>query len=291
MLYDRPYMNAGRPAAPGRKSLRDLTAVQLLLLANAAVYLLGLVFTSFFGSDWLESTFSLSLANVRDGYVWTLFTYAFLHGSLLHLGINMLVLYFVGPHLERRVGYWRTLAIFSAAAVAGGVFWLAVDLFSRSPAHLVGASGGVIGIFTAFCMLEADRKMTFLLFFIFPVSLRPRVLLAFLAGFEFFNFLFNEIAPYSNSSGVGYSAHLGGIAAGLVAALAIDGKMRVFNRILPKKKYSGSAGDYSYRVNIMTDSELREETNRILDKINAKGFSSLSDREKEILSIAKDRLK
>lgn len=43
---------------------------------------------------------------------WTLITYIFLHNGLVHLLFNMLVLYFFGTALERRIGNKQLLAIF-----------------------------------------------------------------------------------------------------------------------------------------------------------------------------------
>ena len=286
MLYDRQYMR--EPQTPRRKNLRDLSAVQILLLVNVAVFVLGLFFEGFLNSRWLVDVFGLSFDGLKHWRLWGLLSYSFLHGTFLHIFLNMLVLHFMGPHLEVRVGKLRFYGIYFAAVVAGGLMWLLVELITGSDNFLVGASAGVFGVFTAFCMLEADRKMTFLLFFVFPLQIRPRVLIAFAAGFEFFNFLFNEIAPYSPSTGVGYSAHLGGILAGVFASFVISGKIKIpfgFNFTLGGNKYGW------HSENAMTDSELKAEVNKILDKINARGFTSLTDREKDILSIAKDRLK
>ena len=35
---------------------------------------------------------------------WRLLSYAFFHGGFIHIGFNSLFLFFIGPHLEERLG-------------------------------------------------------------------------------------------------------------------------------------------------------------------------------------------
>jgi membrane associated rhomboid family serine protease len=78
----------------------------------------------------------------RDEW-WRLLTWAFVHAGLLHLGMNMLGLYWLGPVVERMWGRLGFLAIYVVSAVGGGC---AVLLWSTAGGGAVGASGAICGM-------------------------------------------------------------------------------------------------------------------------------------------------
>jgi membrane associated rhomboid family serine protease len=73
---------------------------------------------------------------------WRLLSYAFLHGGILHLGMNMYGLFVLGPLLEKMWGRAAFVAIYLAACVGGGG---AALLFAPGN-PLVGASGALCGV-------------------------------------------------------------------------------------------------------------------------------------------------
>ncbi|MGB8520008.1 MAG: rhomboid family intramembrane serine protease [Candidatus Tumulicola sp.] len=85
-------------------------------------------------------------AVLQNGQWWRIFTSAFLHGGLLHIGVNMLSLWFLGRFIEYAIGPWRMLAIYVVSLVAAG---LGVVYFSPPAAATVGASGAIFGLFGA----------------------------------------------------------------------------------------------------------------------------------------------
>lgn len=75
---------------------------------------------------------------------WRYLTYAFLHGSVLHIGLNLWVLVDIGRLYERRRGWGDLLAAFTVGTAVGA---LATTLFQAGQALvLVGASGGILGV-------------------------------------------------------------------------------------------------------------------------------------------------
>lgn len=86
---------------------------------------------------------------VADGEWWRIFSAAFLHASFFHVGINMYVLYILGPRLERQVGSAPFALLYLAAAAAGGAVSQltgpAID--GGFPVVSVGASGAIFGLF------------------------------------------------------------------------------------------------------------------------------------------------
>jgi membrane associated rhomboid family serine protease len=90
------------------------------------------------------------LPGVADGAYWQLFTSAFTHVELLHIGFNMLALWVLGPQLELAIGRVRFLALFLLSALAGStcVYWLAPEYQPT-----LGASGAIFGLMGALLVL------------------------------------------------------------------------------------------------------------------------------------------
>jgi len=91
-----------------------------------------------------------SLAGVSHGEWWRLITSAFLHYGPLHLGMNMVSLYFAGSILEQVIGRWRYVLLYIVSGLAGA----AGALYWTPHAPTVGASGAIFGVFGALLVLE-----------------------------------------------------------------------------------------------------------------------------------------
>jgi membrane associated rhomboid family serine protease len=84
---------------------------------------------------------------VRDnGEYWRLVTGGFLHGSVLHLAVNMYSLYVLGRFVEAVAGPSRMAVVYAVSLVASG---LAVVYFGGASDVTVGASGAIFGLFGA----------------------------------------------------------------------------------------------------------------------------------------------
>ncbi|HLX25521.1 MAG TPA: rhomboid family intramembrane serine protease [Candidatus Cybelea sp.] len=83
---------------------------------------------------------------LHDGQWWRIFTGAFLHSGLLHIGVNMMSLWFLGRFIEYAMGPWRMLLVYFVSLVAAG---LGVVYFSSPLVATVGASGAIFGLFGA----------------------------------------------------------------------------------------------------------------------------------------------
>ena len=136
---------------------------------------------------------------------WRLFTYMFLHGSLLHIGFNMWCLWDLGKLCESLYGRWTYLFIYVITGVAGGV----ASLGWNPGVWSVGASGAIFGLAGA---LIAS-------FYLGEFSL-PQIAikgtlrsLLFFAGF---NLLFGSMFP-----GIDNSCHIGGLVSGLALGAVI----------------------------------------------------------------------
>lgn len=292
-IYDRDYMNRRPRRGLGGLGLRITSPVSALILFNVAVFFAEAVFDRIYGAGSFFGIFGLSLSALEHGRVWTVLTYSFLHADILHILCNMVGLYYIGKYVERATGTRKFLALYFGGALAGAALWLGMSAFGQTREVLVGASASVMAVFSAFCLLYPPMPITFLLFFVLPISMKPLTMLKVAAGFEILGLL------YSLAGGdavVAYSAHLGGILAGLgfVALLRrgglsfLDGVPR---RKTPDVSRGGRASDYVFKVNLSEPKDLSKEVDRILDKINAEGFASLTQDERETLRRAKDSLK
>ena len=91
---------------------------------------------------------------LADGEWYRLITAAFLHGNLIHLGMNMVVLWIVGAPVEQAIGRGRFLALYIVSGLAGSA---GAIIFSPH-AVTVGASGAIFGILGAALVLESQRN-------------------------------------------------------------------------------------------------------------------------------------
>ena len=291
MLSDRPYMREDYPR-------NQTSAVTWLISAVVAVVVLQYVFLRVLeGSAMLERLLRLSPEGIREGKVWTLFTYSFLHSTsnLLHVVSNLLGLYFLGRALQPLLGSKRLMWLYVGCVVSGGILWLATH-WSGSGA-VIGASAGVLGLFTVFAAFHPNRPMTFLLFFVLPVTLKPKYVAFALLGFELLGFVFYEIMGAASPLGtVAYSAHLGGMLAGwLYFRYLHDANWRTASASdieLPRwfKKTAKTSPAPTFQVDVTRREDLRAEVDRILDKINSDGFGALTADEKRLLDEARELL-
>jgi len=294
MLYDRPYMHETRPDG-------KTTVLGWLMSAIVAGYVVQAVVSRILnGGDLVERLFALSPMGLRSGHVWTLFTYGFLHAQglpyLLHIVVNLLGLFFLGRALLPVLGERRFLLVYCAAVVLGGVCWAAVNW--HAAAELIGASAGVMALLIVFACLYPNQEMTFFLFFVVPVTIKPKYVAYIAVAVDLFGCLAYEVAGNSSPFGYAHSAHLGGMAAGwLYFRFVHSASWRLPSRRgtieLPKwmknSKKTGTSAP-SYKVNIGNRENLRAEVDRILDKINSQGFGALTAEEKRILDEARDLL-
>ncbi len=147
-----------RPTAPygGQPSANPALTSMVLIAMNALVWI-AVVATG--GSD---SKLNQALAllpdsanymfpggsvefvrGVSDGAWWQLLTSGFLHVDLLHIGFNMVALWFLGPQLEMVLGRARFLALYLISLVTASAF---VMMLSGPHTQTLGASGAIFGL-------------------------------------------------------------------------------------------------------------------------------------------------
>jgi membrane associated rhomboid family serine protease len=104
---------------------------------------------------------------VSSGEWWRLITNGFLHASILHIGSNMLALFFIGRGLEPVLGALRLGLIYFVSLAAGSLGVIVLDPGSLS----IGASGAIFGLMGAYVVLARDRGISVMQSGIGPVIL------------------------------------------------------------------------------------------------------------------------
>jgi membrane associated rhomboid family serine protease len=290
MLEDREYM---RPPAYQEPRISFTVA---LLIVNALVFLAQLLAAQMFlrGAQIEEHYFALSLDGLKSGYIWQLVTFQFMHAGWLHLIFNSLAIFFFGRSVETVVGPGRFLAVYFSSGILGGVVqMLFALLFQSFDTPVVGASAGAYGLVAAFAVIHWTERFTLLFYFI-PVTMRGKTLLLgtlALAG----------IGLAIPNSGVANGAHLGGILTGFFYMRQIvQGRWPQWElparRREPREFAAAAKGKNKFRSSaapaepLSTDAFLADEVDPILEKISAKGISSLTAREREILETARRKI-
>jgi len=246
----------------------------------------------------LEWEFGLSPAGLRAGHVWTLLTYGFLPSTsnLLQVVAYLLAVYFFGREVLPILGNRRFVGFYAASLAAGGALWTAVHW--RHPELLLGASAAVAALVILYACFFPNREITLLLFFVLPVTIKPKYLAYTLIAIDLFGFVFYELLGAASPVGAAHSAHLGGMAAGWFYyrfmhasdwSLA-SGRAQIELPRWMRNRAANSAPPQAYSVNVGDRGHLRAEVDRILDKINSDGFGSLSADEKRVLDEARDLL-
>jgi membrane associated rhomboid family serine protease len=106
---------------------------------------------------------SLALWPLQFNFMpWQIVTYAFLHGSLMHLVFNMYGLWLFGSEMERLLGRRNFFKLYFASVLSAAALQLLVNDLTGNQVPTVGASGGVFGLLLAYGMCFPNRKLMLL---------------------------------------------------------------------------------------------------------------------------------
>jgi membrane associated rhomboid family serine protease len=181
----------------------------LLVAINFAVFFLQVASGSIDQADRFAGLVPALLTNGGlPGMLWpplTLITSMFLHANLMHVFGNMLFLFVFGDDIEEVLGHWRFLGFYLACGVAGNLTFVLSD--PTSTTELIGASGAVAGVISAYLLFRPCAKVTCLLGLI-PLRIRAYWVIGSWAIWQVI-----EVSSRAQD-GVAYWAHVGGLVAG-----------------------------------------------------------------------------
>jgi len=193
-------VRSAQPRLTPAQSLRRMTGgpfvTYSLIAVNVVVWLFGLLVApnALLRGSPLAGIGGLYGPAVAAGEWWRLFTAGFLHSGILHLGLNMAVLYMLGPSLERALGRAAYITLYMAGLTASSLGALLLTPSSFT----VGASGAIFALMGAIIMGQRAS------------GIDPRR--SGIIGWVVINLVFSFVVP-----GISIGGHLGGLAGGIVA--------------------------------------------------------------------------
>jgi len=267
-----------------------------LIIVNVLCFILQYTVKGFYSNLALYPEF------LKQGHVYQLLTFQFLHGDLFHIIINCLMIWMIGKPIEEALGKRRLLSLYLLSGIVGGLIQCGLAWANINPTGgVVGASAGVFGLIAAFAVLQWNREMTILLMFIIPVRIRAKYLLIALAVIGFLGVLTQRHDLGASGVHVAHGAHLGGLLGGVLFIFAfVQGGtfagaepwwQRISERWKERKVVTIDGGARAYprgqsRRKARKVEFVEENIDSILDKISEKGMDSLTDKERAALDKA-----
>ena len=208
----------------------------LLIAINIIIFIIFMPLLFFLSADEVIKYVAINPELFFQGFVWTLVTSMFMHGSFAHLFVNMVSLFFIGSLTERLIGRKRYLWFYLISGIAGGLFFVLFayaglflpfgeNLFGGFDAFAVGASGALFGLGGLLAVLIPRLKV--LVFFVLPM---PMWLAMAVLMFGLWAISVASALP------VGNTAHLGGLVIGVVYGFYLrkkySRKVRMLNRMI-----------------------------------------------------------
>ena len=136
---------------------------------------------------------------VAQGEWWRIFTSAFFHLGLIHIGFNMYVLYLYGSIVEHMYGPIEYAAIYVLCAAGGSVLTMLVDPVQFA----AGASGAIFGLIGLLFVVSRRHHAV--------LGREARSLIGGIGSYLVFLLIFTFVVP-----GISWTGHLGGLAVGVI---------------------------------------------------------------------------
>jgi membrane associated rhomboid family serine protease len=317
-IGDRAYMRgSSAPRTP-------ITITAWVVGILVGFYILTIILTQPGKAMWLDW---MVLSN-SDLSVWKWITYALPHGgypseadlmaAFWHLLGNCLIIWWTGSIVEAEYGpkvFWWTLL---GGIVSGAVFWHLTGLGGGTKSAVVGASAAGYSLMTLALLSKLEHHVTLLLFFFLPVNIKVRWLLLVLVLFTIGGWAFSELPSRHTwplwrdlfDSRISHSAHLGGFIFGWLtyrrlnqthlrvqdAQVSMGSSNSDDSSTFAREAYvaeesSFGSSNEAKTPSSLTQTQARAEMDRLLDKISAGGFGSLTAGEKRRLEELSARLR
>ncbi len=169
----------------------------VIIIINAIVSYKGFNDTSFFRK------YEFHIGSIRAGEQYRMFTSAFLHADFMHIGFNMLTLYFFGPVVIYSLGTIGFLLVYFVSLACGSMLTLYLHK-NEYNYRAIGASGAVMGVLFASILINPNQEINFIPGYIFGLL----YLLLTIYGMK------------TKAGNIGHTAHFGGAIGGFAITLA-----------------------------------------------------------------------
>jgi len=274
----------------GHSMFANAPVTKWCMIACTVLYLLPLLLWDTAGVLKTYEYAAFSMDSVLSKMqMWRVITYQFLHGSGMHLVFNLVGMFFFGRYFEEVLGSRRFIGYYLISGIGGVILFTILYYIDCFPAthrysQMVGASAAIYGCMMGVAYLAPDQKVY--LMFIIPVKLK--YMIYFIVLYAVITVVFRGFDSTSNAGGE--ASHLGGILVGWLLC-----RNTHWLNFLDKKEIRQSYKRRKQREKQETQAKIKPrakidlsdtEVDKILDKISAEGFHSLSEAEKEILNKA-----
>jgi membrane associated rhomboid family serine protease len=274
--------------------LKRLTAFEKIIVINLVVFFTGWLIATIGG---ISRTASLNWLELPKDFLdfilkpWSIITYGFTHIELIHLLMNMFVLYFVGRSFSNLFNIKTSLNIYFLGIIAGGLAYMLTyaifPSFLKYGSSLVGASAGVRATLIFLCAYMPNHEMRLGTF-----SFKLKYVGFLMVALDLFGL-------FGGNSG-GNVAHLGGDLLGYLYATRLQKGHDIgkgFEKIMDafigmfstakksklKTVYKDKSKVGGYNKGEFNQFNNQKKIDIILDKISKSGYESLTKEEKEFL--------
>lgn len=169
----------------------------ILIVINVLFSYKGITDISFFRK------YEFHIGSIRAGEQYRMFTSAFLHADYMHLGFNMLTLYFFAPVVIYTMGLLSFLLVYFVSMLCGSLLTLYFHKNDYSY-RAIGASGAVMGVLFSSILIDPYREINFIPGFIFGIIY----------------LLFTIYGMKTKAGNIGHTAHFGGAIGGYTITLS-----------------------------------------------------------------------
>lgn len=204
---------------------------RLLVLINIGIFIYQIMLPSQEEISNFVLRYGAVPIKITNGVdVSNLFTCMFLHGGIMHLVGNMLMLWIFGDNIEATVGHYKFLLFYLLTGLAASLAHIFFNLQSTMP--MIGASGAISGCLGAYLILFPKNKVKIFFFFI-VFRIAAFIVIGLWIGGQILSTMqtFSLKTTHTQSESIAYMAHIGGFVAGIIWALRQK-------RNAPKPKYN-----------------------------------------------------
>ncbi len=223
---------------------------------------------------------------------WTVFTYGWIHNGFWELFSNMIWLYAFGSVVQMLVGYKQLIPMFTYSLIAGGIFYELCQLIPgaefATSSYLFGAQAGVTGVAVAALTLSPGYRFYIGDRFSIPIVVMTCI-------------FFVLIIMKTNLHVPSLFLLAGGASMGFIYVKVLQAGYRpgtwiydMFDKmersVTPDERANANKGkkrmDVLEHLKQPKQTSIEKRIDEILDKINQKGYASLTKEEKDILTNA-----
>ena len=310
-LHDRDYMRPQKrsPMKVVEGFLQRMTVLHVIIWANIVVFVAQYGFGQL-GNNEGDAFYpygGVSVKSLSEGRFWTAFTYMFVHGSPLHIGGNLLMIYFAGKRVLELLGTRHFLNLYFLSGLVGAAAELVIQGFLNPDrqTEIIGASACGFGLFFALAVLFPREEITALIYFILPVRMKLWTMAkGMLAISAVLGIASLGVMKGADAASWANFAHVGGAFTGwyYLRLIGYGGLPMTFDRLRRERAMSPfgarpemvRARHRRLSVNLELEPEatrprdstadlISDEVDPILEKISEQGMNSLTDDERRIL--------